>query len=334
MRIGVLTSGGDAPGMNAALRAVVRSALVRGWRVYGIGGGYCGLFREQIEVMDSRAVANILSRGGSVLGCGRSRQFATPQGRRQAAGLLTRKGIDALVAIGGDGTYRGLLALTKEHGVPVVGIPGSIDNDVGGTDVSIGFDTAVNTALEAIDRIRDTAFTHERLFFIEVMGRRAGHIANAVALAGGAEAVGVPEAPTDVDALAAQIDASARRGKLASIIVVAEGHEAGGAEALHRAVTARLRRPLDSRLVVLGHLQRGGGPSATDRIAAARLGAHAIDTLSTNKTGAQAVGLAANRLTATPLQTAVAQHPPFDYTWLHLGARLGSPQPTVEGHGP
>lgn len=222
-RIGVFTSGGDAPGMNAAIRAVVRQAHALGVEVIGIRRGYAGMIQGEMVPLGVRDVANIIQRGGTILLTARSQEFLTEEGRAKAYAKLQAAGIEGLVAIGGDGTFRGALCLVEEHGMPVVGVPGTIDNDLYGTDYTIGFDTAVNTALEAIDRIRDTAASHERVFFIEVMGRHAGFIALDVGLAGGAEVIAVPEEPVDPKAVAEVLEASQRRGKKSSIVVVAEG---------------------------------------------------------------------------------------------------------------
>jgi 6-phosphofructokinase 1 len=276
-RIAVLTSGGDAPGMNAAIRAVVRTAGSAGMDVFGVRRGFEGLVFGNFEPLGSRAVANIIQRGGTVLETSRSRDFTSEAGRARAAGNLRYRGIEALIAIGGDGTLAGASALSREHGMRVMFIPASIDNDVPGTDYSIGFDTAVNTGLEAIDRIRDTAFANERLFFVEVMGRDSGFIALAVAAAGGAEAVVLPEIKCDIDDLCRRLEESQLRGKRSSIVVVSEGPRTGGAIAIANAVNARIGS--EARVVVLGHIQRGGTPVARDRIAASRFGIAAVRAL-------------------------------------------------------
>ncbi|WP_253705233.1 6-phosphofructokinase, partial [Thermus scotoductus] len=270
-RIGVFTSGGDAPGMNAAIRAVVRQAYALGLEVIGIRRGYAGMILGEMVPLGVRDVANILQRGGTVLLTARSQEFLTEEGRAKAAEKLKAAGIEGLVAIGGDGTFRGAMRLLEEHKVPVVGVPGTIDNDLYGTDYTIGFDTAVNTALEAIDRIRDTAASHERVFFIEVMGRSSGFIALDVGLAGGAEVIAVPEEPVDPKTIAEGLMESLRRGKSSSIVVVAEGAYPGGAAGLLAAIQEHVR--VEARVTVLGHIQRGGSPTAKDRILASRLGA-------------------------------------------------------------
>ncbi|WP_126214058.1 6-phosphofructokinase, partial [Thermus scotoductus] len=274
-RIGVFTSGGDAPGMNAAIRAVVRQAYALGLEVIGIRRGYAGMILGEMVPLGVRDVANILQRGGTVLLTARSQEFLTEEGRAKAAEKLKAAGIEGLVAIGGDGTFRGAMRLLEEHKVPVVGVPGTIDNDLYGTDYTIGFDTAVNTALEAIDRIRDTAASHERVFFIEVMGRSSGFIALDVGLAGGAEVIAVPEEPVDPKTIAEGLMESLRRGKSSSIVVVAEGAYPGGAAGLLAAIQEHVR--VEARVTVLGHIQRGGSPTAKDRILASRLGAAAVE---------------------------------------------------------
>jgi 6-phosphofructokinase 1 len=276
-RIGILTSGGDAPGMNAAIRAAVRHALGRGLEVTGIRRGYAGLLAGELEPMTRAGVANIIQRGGTILGTSRCLEFHDRTGRTRAADVLREAGIDGLVVIGGEGTFHGATLLAEEHGVRIAAVPGTIDNDVFGTDGTIGFDTAVNTALEAIDRIRDTAASHERLFLVEVMGRTCGDIALHVGLAGGAEEVLIPELPGDVAALGVQLRASWERGKRSSIIVVAEAGEE--ASSFRTADRIRSEAGIEPRVCVLGHIQRGGTPTARDRILASRLGAASIDVL-------------------------------------------------------
>ncbi len=276
-RIGLLTSGGDAPGMNAAIRAVVRQALGRGLEVVGIRRGYSGLLAGEVQPLTRAGVANIIQRGGTILGTSRSQEFMRPEGRARAAALLRGAGIEGVVTIGGDGTLHGATLLAEEQSVPVAGVPGTIDNDVYGTEFTIGFDTAVNTALQAIDRIRDTAASHERLFLVEVMGRTCGDIALGVAVAGGAEEVLLPESPPDLLNLAADLRHSWERGKRSSIIVVSESGEQGRSIRLAEEV-GRLTG-LEPRVCILGHIQRGGTPTARDRILASRLGAAAVDIL-------------------------------------------------------
>lgn len=275
-RIALLTSGGDAPGMNAAVRAVVRTALERGIEVYGVQKGYSGLVHGQLEPMDRSSVANILHRGGTILKTDRCDEFRQPQVRQAVAATLRQRGIEALVVIGGDGSFAGAHQLEQETGMLVIGIPGTIDNDVYGTDETIGFDTAVNTALEAIDRIRDTATSHERVFLVEVMGRRAGFIAATVGIAGGAEIVLVPGMPVQLDAICRTLRESEQRGKYSSLIVVAES----GDPTLTPQLTQSLNdKGFQTRAAVLGHVQRGGSPSGHDRVLASVLGASAVDHL-------------------------------------------------------
>ncbi|GAA6733589.1 6-phosphofructokinase [Thermus oshimai] len=301
-RIGVFTSGGDAPGMNAAIRAVVRQAYALGVEVIGIRRGYAGMILGEMLPLGVRDVANILQRGGTILLTARSQEFMTEEGRAKAAEKLRAAGIEGLVAIGGDGTFRGAMRLLEEHRIPVVGVPGTIDNDLYGTDYTIGFDTAVNTALEAIDRIRDTAASHERVFFIEVMGRHAGFIALDVGLAGGAEVIALPEEPVDPKAVAETLLASQARGKTSSIVVVAEGAYPGGAAGLLEAIRAHMA--LEARVTVLGHIQRGGAPTAKDRVLASRLGAAAVEALTGGASGVM-VGEVEGEVEITPLKEAV-----------------------------
>ncbi|MBI3610186.1 MAG: 6-phosphofructokinase [Nitrospirae bacterium] len=296
--IAVLTSGGDAPGMNACVRAVVRTGAACGLRVIGFRHGFAGLMAGEQILLDPRAVANIIQRGGTFLGTSRSPEFKTVDGRRKAIEVLKSAGADGLIVIGGEGSFHGAQDLIQESGIRAVGIPGTIDNDLYGTDFSIGFDTAVNTALEAIDRIRDTAASHERLFFVEVMGHRTGFLALEVGLAGGAEAVVVPEVPTDPEQLCKILSESRSRGKSSSIVVVAEGEAPGFAFTLADQVRSGVE--MESRVVILGHIQRGGPPTARDRVLASRLGAAAVETLAGGRTGVM-VGEVNNTMALTPL---------------------------------
>lgn len=281
--VAVLTSGGDAPGMNAAIRAVVRTAIHDGVLVSGVHRGFQGLIEADVEQIQARGVANIIQRGGTILRTARSEDFYEPEGRAKAAEVMHEIGIDGLVVIGGDGSFRGAQALAREHGISVVGIPATIDNDIYGTDVSIGFNTAINVALEAVDRLRDTAASHDRLFLVEVMGRHAGHIALHVGVAGGAEAILIPEEPVPAEQVADMIVAAQARGKASSIIVVAEGAYPGGAKELQRVVIER--SGYEIRSVILGHTQRGGTPSTRDRVLASRLGFHAVRALLRGENG-------------------------------------------------
>ncbi len=314
-RIAVLTSGGDAPGMNACIRAVVRTASFRGTEVVGVIRGCWGLIEDHFRPLTSRSVGNIIQRGGTVLETSRCDPFMEAEGRSKAAENLKRHHVQGLIAIGGDGTFRGVEALAREQGVQVVGVPGTIDNDLYGTDYTIGYDTAINTALSAIDRLRDTAFSHERVFFVEVMGRQTGFIALEVGIAGGAEDIMVPETDTDVDALCRTIQGSLDRGKKGLIVVVAEGDEAGGAFALAEEVKKRLN--MDYRVAVLGHVQRGGSPTARDRIRATRLGVAAVEATIEGKDRIM-VGTQANRIVHVPLADVIARKKPFDSDLLRM----------------
>lgn len=277
LSIGILTSGGDAPGMNAAIRAAVRFGIARGCRVYGIMRGYTGILEGQIEELDAKSVANIIQRGGTVLKTSRCDAWFRKSVRRDASQILKRKGIDALITIGGDGTFTGAHLLESETGFPCIGVPGTIDNDIEGTEDTIGFDTAVNTAIESIDRIRDTASSHERIFLVEVMGRNTGFIAAQVGIGGGAETVVVPEKKQSVSSIVRTIERGIKRGKTSSIIVVAEGTQKGG---LANVIAKDLaKRHFSSRVAILGHTQRGGSPTAHDRVLASALGAAAVGYL-------------------------------------------------------
>lgn len=323
--IGVFTSGGDAPGMNACIRAVVRSGVGRGLRVFGIRDGYQGLLAGAFEEMGLRSVRNILQRGGTVLGTSRCEEFKTAEGRRLAVELLRRRGIEGLVAIGGDGTFRGAAALHAEHGFPVIGVPGTIDNDVAGTDFTLGFDTAVNTALEAIDRIRDTADSLRRVFLVEVMGRTRGYLALYVGLVGGADAVLVPEVPSDIPALCRQICEGLDRGKRSSIVVIAEGDDAGGAFRIAEQVMQRVgsTTEIETRVCVLGHIQRGGTPSAADRLLGSILGDAAVDALISGY-GCHMAGRVNGKTALTPLEQVMDDHKELPAELLDLMHRLSA----------
>ncbi|MDE6417645.1 MAG: 6-phosphofructokinase [Duncaniella sp.] len=276
--VGVLTSGGDAPGMNAAIRAVTRSAIYSGLRVKGIYRGYRGLITDEIVEFKTQNVSNIIQAGGTILKTARCKEFQTPEGRQLAYDNLKRQEIDALVVIGGDGSLTGARIFANEFNIPIIGLPGTIDNDLYGTDSTIGYDTALNTIMECVDKIRDTATSHERLFFIEVMGRDAGFLALNGAIAAGAEAAIIPEMSTEVDQLAELIDHGFRKSKNSSIVLVAESPVTGGAMGLADRVKNEYPG-YDVRVSILGHLQRGGSPTAFDRILASRLGSAAIDAL-------------------------------------------------------
>ncbi|MBR2866287.1 MAG: 6-phosphofructokinase [Alistipes sp.] len=276
--IGVLTSGGDAPGMNAAIRAVTRAAIYNGLRVVGIKRGYYGLVYNEMEEFDSKSVSNIIQQGGTILKTARCKEFVTPEGRKQAFDNMRAEGIDALVVIGGDGSLSGARIFAEEYDIPIVGLPGTIDNDLGGTDSTIGYDTALNTIVEAVDKIRDTATSHERLFLVEVMGHMAGYLALNGAIASGAEAAIVPEMETEIDQLADLINRGFRKSKNSAIVLVAENPETGGALGLKQRIKEEFPE-YDARVTILGHLQRGGSPTAADRILASRMGAQAITAL-------------------------------------------------------
>lgn len=301
-KIGVFTSGGDAPGMNAAIRAVVRTAIQNQIEVCGIVGGYSGFLQKEVVALNLRSVANVIQRGGTFLKTGRSKEFHKPEYRAQAADFVREQKIDALVCIGGDGSFTGAELLWNEQKIPVIGVPGTIDNDITGTDSTIGFDTAVNTAVEAIDKIRDTAASHDRLFIVEVMGRNSGFIAVDVGLACGAEEVFVPEYPTSVDAAIKKIQDGVRKGKKSSILITAEGQKPGRAYDLADAL--RKKANLDAKICILGHIQRGGAPTAKDRIIASRMGAAAIQKLQEKKCNIM-VGIQGDELVEIPLNIAI-----------------------------
>ena len=318
-KIGVYTSGGDAPGMNAAIRAVVRVGIAKGLEVTGIYSGYVGMIENHIQPLQIRDMANIIQRGGTILKTGRSNEFIKPEYRAKAAQNLKLNGIEALICIGGDGSFRGALALGEEHRIPIIGIPGTIDNDIYGSDNTIGFDTAINTALDAIDRIRDTAASHDRLFIVEVMGRNSGFIAAHVGLAGGAEEIFTPDGNTTVDKAVERIAASVSRGKTSSIIITAEGQKSGRAYDLAEAI--RKKSGLDAKVCILGHQQRGGAPTASDRILASRLGAAAVEALLAGKSGLM-IGTHGQNLVEVPLRTATENKKHTDLSLVHLANLL------------
>ena len=305
--IGILTSGGDAPGMNAAVRAVTRSAIAEGWRVFGIYRGWEGLIHDDIKEFTTESVSNIIQRGGTILKTARSESFRTPEGRAQAAANLRSHGIDALVVIGGNGSLSGAEELAREHDVPVVGLPGTIDNDLYGTDSTIGYDTALNTIVECVDKIRDTATSHDRIFFVEVMGRDAGFLAQNSAIAAGAEAAIIPESATDIDQLAAFIGRGIRKSKNSPIVIVSE--KDGGA--MHYADRVRKEYPqYDVRVSILGHLQRGGKPSAFDRILASRMGVAAVEALKEGQRNVM-IGIIQDEMVNIPIAKAVKKDKPI-----------------------
>jgi len=299
--IAVLTSGGDAPGMNAAIRAVVRSGIYNGLNVFGVSRGYDGIVKGDISVMETKSVANIIQRGGTILKTARSEEFKTTEGRKQAYENLRKLEIDALIVIGGDGTFTGASVFAKEFDFPVIGLPGTIDNDLLGTDFTIGYDTAINTVTEAVDKIRDTAESHDRVFVIEVMGRDCGLIAMRTGISTGAEVVVVPEVKVDYKAVMSRMDQT-RKNKSSRIIIVAEGDEDGG-----MVVADKIREHFphyDVRVSILGHMQRGGSPSCMDRVLASRLGVAAVEGLLEGRKGVMA-GLIHGEVEYTPFANAI-----------------------------
>ncbi len=315
-RIAVLTSGGDAPGMNAAIRAVVRTGISKGWEVFGIEHGYAGLLASKFIPLGARDVGGIMQRGGTMLGSARCHEFKTEEGRAEAVRVLRRQEIDGLVCIGGNGTQTGSNSLA-EIGFPVVGVASTIDNDLYGSDITIGVDTALNIALEAIDRLKVTASSHKRAFLVEVMGRNCGYLALMAGLAGGAEAVLVPERDTDPDALAEELEDAYRRGKLHALVVVAEGAKYNAEGLMKYFKQNRTRLGFDLRVTTLGHVQRGGTPTAFDRLLATRLGAGAVESLAQGKFGVL-VGLHRDGVKTIPLAEVVAKHKAIDPHLLEL----------------
>jgi 6-phosphofructokinase 1 len=318
--IGVLTSGGDSPGMNAAIRAVVRAAARCDIKVYGIMHGYYGLIHDEFLEMDGHSVSNIIQRGGTLLKTARSEAFKTAEGRTQAAENLKKYNIDALICIGGDGTFAGAKSLSEEHQVNVVGIPATIDNDIIGTDETIGYDTALNTALEAIDKIRDTADAHERMFLVEVMGRDTGFIALETSIACGAEIALLPEELTNITEVKRQLHDMLKAQRRSSLVVVAEGDETGGAIKLAENIKEDFSQ-YDMRVCILGHIQRGGSPTARDRVLASRLGAAAVKVLQEGHSKVM-VGVVNNALKITPLRVAVSKKKALDHSLIELAQIL------------
>lgn len=314
--IGILTSGGDAPGMNAAIRAVTRTAIYNNYRVMGIKRGYYGLVYDEIEEFTSKSVSNIVQHGGTILKTARCKEFATPEGRKRAYDNLLRAEIDALVVIGGDGTLTGARIFAEEYDIPIVGLPGTIDNDLGGTDSTIGYDTALNTIVEAVDKIRDTATSHERLFFVEVMGHMAGYLALNSAIASGAEAAIIPEMETEIDQLADLINRGFRKSKSSAIVLVAENPETGGAMGLAQRIKEEFEQ-YDARVTILGHLQRGGSPTAADRILASRMGAQAITALSEGQRNVM-IGIKNGELVYVPFSKATTHTKTIDHEGVEL----------------
>jgi 6-phosphofructokinase 1 len=315
-RLAVLTSGGDAPGMNAAVRAVTRGALAKGWEVFAVRNGYAGLVSGTITPLAARDVGGIIQQGGTVLGSARSPEFAQPAGRSSALRNLASRGIEALVVIGGNGSQTGSNSLARE-GFAVLGVPSTIDNDLYGTDVSIGSDTAVNITLEAIDRLRTTASSHQRAFAVETMGRDCGYIALMAGLAGGAEVIVLPESEISPAEVAERLRAAYRRGKTHALVVIAEGARCGVKELMEHYDKERASIGFDLRVTRLGHVVRGGSPSAADRVLATRLGAAAVDCLARGEHG-MLVGLSCNQIATTPLSEVAGRTRPADSSLLEL----------------
>ncbi len=320
-KIGVMTSGGDSPGMNAAVRAVVRTGLYHGMEVFGIMRGYAGLIENDIFPMHSKSVANIIQRGGTILKTARCKEFLEHEGRKKAYENLKKHGINGLVVIGGDGSFKGAQKFSNEFDIPCIGLPGTIDKDIAGTDFTIGFDTAVNTAVEAIDKIRDTADAHDRLFIIEVMGRDAGYIALHSGIATGAEHILIPEKKTDIDHLIASLQEKEKRQKLVNLVVVAEGDGFGGAEEVAKVVKEKLNA--DTRVCILGHIQRGGAPSCLDRLIASRMGYSAVECLIEGRHNVM-VGIVNNKMSYTPLDKAVKAKQKIGDDWMKIVKILAS----------
>lgn len=308
--IGILTSGGDAPGMNAAIRAVTRAAIYGGLRVKGIYRGYKGLITGEIVEFKTQNVSNIIQAGGTILKTARCKEFTTPEGRQLAYDMMKKEGIDALVVIGGDGSLTGARVFATEFNIPIVGLPGTIDNDLYGTDRTIGYDTALNTIMECVDKIRDTATSHERLFFIEVMGRDAGFLALNGAIATGAEAAIIPEISTEVDQLSELISQGFRKSKNSSIVLVAESPVTGGAMGMAERVKNEYPQ-YDVRVTILGHLQRGGSPTAADRILASRMGAAAIEALLEDQRNVM-IGIRNDEIVYVPFSKAIKNDKPIN----------------------
>ena len=318
--IGILTSGGDAPGMNPAIRAVTRAAIFSGFKVKGIYRGYRGLVTDEIVEFSTANVSNIIQRGGTILKTARCKEFQTPEGRQLAYDNLRRHNIDALVVIGGDGSLTGARIFANEFNLPIIGLPGTIDNDLYGTDTTIGYDIALNTIMECVDKIRDTATSHERLFFVEVMGRDAGFLALNGAIAAGAEAAIIPEISTQTDQLAELIQNGFRKSKNSSIVLVAESPVTGGAMGIAKRVEEEYPN-YDVRVSILGHLQRGGSPSAHDRILASRMGAAAIDALLDDQRNVM-IGVKNDEIVYVPFTRAIKNDKPINRELLNTLRRL------------
>lgn len=318
-KIGVFTSGGDAPGMNTCLRAVVRTALNNGLEIVGIKHGYVGMIEGDIVTLTRCSVSNIIHLGGTIIGTGRSKQFMTKTGRKKAALALKENNIDALICIGGDGSFHGLDALWKEWKIPAIGIPGTIDNDLYGTDNTIGYDTAMNTALSAVDKIRDTASSHDRTFLIEVMGRQAGFIGLNVGIAGGAEEILIPEVKTDINEICKNICGGQKKGKSSFIFVVSEGDDEGGAIQIGEKIKKKSK--LDFRVTILGHIQRGGNPSLVDRVLACKLGYESVIAIQKGRKNVM-VGEVNKRIVFTPIKHTWTKKKHIDKSMLKMASIL------------
>lgn len=305
-RIGVLTSGGDAPGMNACIRAVVRTGMYHKVKIYGIMSGYSGLINGEVIPLVSKSVGNIIQRGGTILKSSRSSEFMTTEGRKKAYETLQKHKIDALIVIGGNGTFTGADVFMNEFNFPIIGTPGTIDNDLYGTDMTIGFDTALNTVMEAVDKIRDTADSHNRLFFIEVMGRDAGFLALRSGIAGGAKEILIPETVTYIDELCEILENSIKSKKQSGIIIVAEGDDAGGAIEVAHKMKGKFPN-IDTRVTILGHIQRGGAPSSFDRILASTMGYEAVNAIMAGRRG-EMIGIINKDVVYIPFEKAIKQH--------------------------
>jgi len=321
-KIGVLTSGGDSPGMNAAIRAVVRTGIYHGLEMYGIMRGFQGLIEDDIVKMETRSVANIIQRGGTILKTARCKDFYEYEGRKKAYNNLKKRGINGLIIIGGDGSFRGAVKFSQEFDIPCIGLAGTIDKDIHGTDFTIGFDTAVNTAVEAIDKIRDTMDAHDRVFIIEVMGRDAGYIALHSGIATGAENILIPEQKTELKDLVYSLQEKERRKKLVNLIVVAEGDNFGGANEVQKIIQDELPNS-EIRVCILGHIQRGGSPTCLDRLIASRMGYSAVECLREGRFNVF-VGILNNKMHYIPLENAVKSKNKISDEWMKIVKILAS----------
>ena len=321
-KIGLITSGGDSSGMNACIRAIVRTACAEGIEVVGFFRGYEGIMDNDFVALTTEKVANIIHRGGTILKTARSAEFRTPEGRAIAYNNLKKVGIDGLIIIGGDGSFKGAQIFSNEYDIPCIGLPGTIDKDIAGSDVTIGFDTAVNTAVEAIDKIRDTMDAHDRLFIVEVMGRDAGYIALHSGIATGAENIVIPETKTDIEELIANLTEKEKRKKLVNLIVVAEGGQFGDGNELAKIIKERIPKA-DVRVCILGHIQRGGSPTCEDRLIASHMGYYAVESLLIGRNNVM-VGVVNNKIHYTPLDKAVKQKQTIGQEWMKIVKILAS----------